>query len=117
MYIGLLDRLVDSDGLLYSEDVFDTAFAAQGIAGVRYAARELGVQIMASTEYQSTTPTNGMHVVRLYRAYLGRFPSTEELTYWQGQLDAQLLTPTSLINIFSESPEFTSRLHSYFGPL
>lgn len=117
MYIGLLDRLVDIGGLQYYEGVFNTAFAAEGIAGVRIAARELGIQIMASTEYQSTSPTNETHVVRLYRAYLGRFPSTDELNYWRGQLDAQLLTLTSVINTFSDSPEFTSRMYSFFGPI
>jgi hypothetical protein len=116
MYIGLLDRLVDAGGLAYYETVFDTAFGAGGIEGVRATARDVGVQIMASTEYRSTNPTNETHVVRLYRAYLGRFPSTDELTYWQGQLDAHLLTLTALINTFSSAPEFTSRLNTFFGP-
>ena len=116
MYIGLLDRLVDGDGLTYSEGVFDTAFTEQGITGVRVAAREFGAEIMASNEYQSTSPTNETHVTRLYRAYLGRYPSSNELTYWQGQLDAQILTLTSITDIFSNSAEFTSRLNNFFGP-
>jgi hypothetical protein len=115
MYIGLLDRLVDGGGLAYYTGVFDTAFTGGGIPGVRAAARDVGAQIMASTEYRSTNPTNETHVVRLYRAYLGRFPATDELTYWQGQLDAHLTALSSLINIFSNAPEFTSRLDSFFG--
>lgn len=116
MYIGLLDRLVDGGDLPYYDDVFDTTFAEEGIEGVRSASRELGAQVTASPEYQSTNPTNETHVERLYRAYLGRFLSSEELAYWKGQLDTQLETLNSLIYTFSESPEFPSQLHNYFGP-
>lgn len=116
MYIGLLDRLVDGNGLAYFEGIFDLAFAAQGINGVREAARDLGAQIIASNEYQLAGPTSETHVVRLYRAYLGRFPSLDELAYWQNQLDTRKFTITSLIEIFSNSGEFTSRLNTFFGP-
>jgi hypothetical protein len=116
MYIGLLDRLVDGDGLLYFESVLDMAFADGGITAVRDAARELGADILNSAEYLSTNPSNETHVVRLYRAYLGRFPSSSELNYWRNRLDLNLATPAVLINIFSDSPEFTSRLLTFFGP-
>ena len=116
MYIGLLDRLVDAGGLAYWKGVFDAAFAAGGIAGVRDQARSFGVQVLGSAEYVSKNPTNETHVVRLYRAYLGRYPATSEIDYWRGQLDAHVLTTTNLIDQFAASPEFTGRLNGFFGP-
>jgi hypothetical protein len=64
----------------------------------------------------SKNPTNETHVVRLYRAYLGRYPGTNEIDYWRGQLDAHALTTTDLINQFAASAEFTGRLNGFFGP-
>jgi hypothetical protein len=116
MYIGLLDRLVDAGGLAYWKGVFDSAFVAGGIEGVRTQARYFGVQVFGSPEYTSKSPTNETHVVRLYRAYLGRYPATNEIDYWRGQLDARLMTTTDLINNFAVSPEFTARLKVFFGP-
>ena len=117
MYIGLLDRLVDAGGLAAWKGVFDSAFTVGGIEEVRNVARNFGVQVLASPEYSSKNPTNEMHVVRLYRGYLGRYPGTNEINYWTGQLDAHALTTTDLINQFAASAEFTSRLHGFFGPL
>jgi hypothetical protein len=117
MYIGLLDRLVDAGGLAFWKDVFDSAFVAGGIGAVRNQARSLGVQVLASPEYLSKNPTNETHVVRLYRAFLGRYPGTEEINYWAGRLDAGAITTTYLIDQFAASPEFTLRLNGFFGPL
>ncbi len=116
MYIGLLDRLADAAGLAYGKGIFDAAYLAGGIEGVRAQARSFGVQVLASTEYLSKSPTNDTHVVRLYRAYLGRYPATSEIAYWSGQLNAHVLTTTDLINQFAASPEFTGRLNGFFGP-
>jgi len=116
MYIGLLDRLVDAGGLAYWKAVFGSAFLSRGIAGARDQARSFGVQVLASSEYTSKNPTNDTHVVRLYRAYLGRYPGTSEIAYWRGQLDSHALTTTNLIDQFAASPEFTARLNTFFGP-
>jgi uncharacterized protein DUF4214/parallel beta helix pectate lyase-like protein len=116
MYVGMLDRLVDSGGLAYWKSAFDSAFVAGGIEEVRNEARYFGVQLLGSTEYSSKNPTNATHVVRLYRAYLGRFPATYEIDYWRGQLDAHLITTTGMIDQFAASAEFTGRLNVFFGP-
>jgi hypothetical protein len=116
MYIGLLDRLVDTGGLGYWKGVFDSAYLSRGISGVRDQARSFGVQALASSEYTSKNPTNDTHVVRLYRAYLGRYPSTSEIDYWRSQLDSRTLTTTNLIDQFAASTEFTGRLNTFFGP-
>jgi len=116
MYIGLLDRLVDSGGLSFWKGVLDSAYASGGIEAVRNQARNLGAGVLASPEYLSKNPTNDIHVVHLYRAFLGRFPGTSEIDYWTGQLNAQALTTTDLINQFAASAEFTSRLQGSFGP-
>jgi hypothetical protein len=117
MYIGLLDRIVDSAGLAYFADLFEWAYATGGIEGARGEARNLGRLALASSEYQSKNPTNQTHVERLYRAYLGRFPATGELDYWRGELDAGRQTTNSLIDAFAASSEFTGRLNTYFGLL
>jgi len=116
MYIGLLDRLVDASGLAAWKAAFDSAFIAGGIEGVRNEARSFGFQVLASAEYTSKNPTNETHVVRLYRAYLGRYPGTDEINYWRGQLDTHALIPTDLVNQFAASAEFTGRLSAFFGP-
>jgi hypothetical protein len=115
MYIGLLDRLVDTGGLAYWKGVFDSAFLSGQIPAVREQARSFGVQVFASSEYTSKNPTNDVHVIRLYRAYLGRYPSTDEINYWRGQLDSHALTTTDLINQFAAAPEFTGQLNQFFG--
>lgn len=117
MYIGLLDRIVDSAGLAYFAGTLEWAYATSGIEGARGEARNLGRAVLASAEYQSKNPTNQTHVERLYRGYLGRFPATNELNYWRGELDAGRQTTNSLIDAFAASSEFTGRLNSYFGLL
>ena len=114
MYIGFLDRLVDSGGLEYFTGLFDTAFANGGIEGVRAEAIAFGQTVLTSDEYLSQSPTNGTHVVRFYRAYLGRFPSESEFNYWVGELDAGRETTNSVITLFANSAEFSEKLNSYF---
>jgi hypothetical protein len=115
MYIGLLDRLVDAGGLSYFNHVFDNAYRAEGIEGVRANAQAMGTLLLASTEYQSKNPSNQTHVIRLYRAYLGRFPATNEIAYWSSLLDAHTVTTDDLIDQFSGSIEFDSSLENFFG--
>jgi len=116
MYIGLLDRLPDASGLAWFKGMFDDACAAAGIEGVRANARAMGSLVIASPEYQSKAPASQTNVIRLYRGYLGRYPAANEIAYWSNQLDAYSATIESLINSFAESPEFSARLQTYFGP-
>lgn len=60
-------------------------------------------------------PTNRGRVVRLYRAFLGRFPGDHEIDYWVAELDAERRTLESLIGLFAESAEFGAILNEYFG--
>jgi hypothetical protein len=114
MYIGLLDRLVDSAGLNYFGGVFANAFASGGIEGVRREAANLGRAVLGSAEYLAKNPTNATHVERLYRAYLGRFPAASEQNYWVGELTAGRQTTDSLITAFANSNEFTAILNAKF---
>jgi hypothetical protein len=116
MYIGLLDRMPDASGLASFKGMFDGAFAGAGIEGVRANARAMGSLVIASPEYQSKAPSSQTNVIRLYRSYLGRYPTATEIAYWSNQLDAHSATIESLINSFAESPEFSARLNAYFGP-
>ena len=114
MYIGLLDRLVDSGGLNYFTGLFNTGYANGGIEGVRDEARIFGRLVLESNEYLSKSPTNETHVIRFYRAYLGRFPAQNEIDYWKGELDAGRQTTDTLIDIFAAAQEFTDRLNAFF---
>jgi hypothetical protein len=118
MYIGLLDRLVERRRPCVLERACLIRHSrAGGIEAVRNEARVLGAGVLASPEYLSKNPTNETHVVRLYRAFLGRYPGTDEIDYWTGRLDAHALTTTDLIDQFAASAEFTSRVQGFFGPL
>ena len=114
MYIGLLDRLADSAGLEYASGLFDAAKAQGGIEACRTQAKQTAREILASDEFQSTSPTNEDYVVRLYRAFLGRFPADHEKSYWTGELAAGRTTTDAMIDQFAAAPEFTGRLQSCF---
>ena len=115
MYIGLLDRLVDKDGLEFAVGLFDAANARNGVEGVRAAARDMASGVFMSDEFLGKNPTSEDYVVRLYRAFLGRFPSDAEVTYWGGELESGRQTTSDLIDLFADSSEFTTRLNEYFG--
>ena len=120
LYIGLLDRLVDQDGLVYAAGLFDAAYASGGLEGVRAQAKQTAREIMASEEFQSSLGSaipnaQSAIVVRLYRAFLGRFPSETEIAYWTAELDSGARTTDDLIDLFADSGEFTPRLGEYFG--
>ncbi|HUT23637.1 MAG TPA: DUF4214 domain-containing protein, partial [Sumerlaeia bacterium] len=114
MYVGLLDRLVDSAGLEYAAGLFEVARLQGGIEAVRAQAKQMGREVIVSPEFLSKDPTNEGRVARLYRAFLGRFPNDSEIAYWSGLLDAGARTPNDLIDLFAEAPEFTNRLEEFF---
>ncbi|HUT24683.1 MAG TPA: DUF4214 domain-containing protein, partial [Sumerlaeia bacterium] len=114
MYIGLLDRLADSAGLEHASGLFDAAKAQGGIEACRTQAKQTAREILACDEFQSTSPTNEDYVVRLYRAFLGRFPADHEKSDWTGELAAGRTTTDAMIDQFAAAPEFTARLEQYF---
>ncbi|HUT23522.1 MAG TPA: DUF4214 domain-containing protein, partial [Sumerlaeia bacterium] len=115
MYVGLLDRLADQSGLEYASGLFDAAFASGGIEAVRAQAKQMAREVIVSVEFLSKDPSTDIHVVRFYRAFLGRFPSDSEVAYWSGELDAGRQTTDSVIDLFGNAAEFTVRLNQYFG--
>ncbi|HUT25106.1 MAG TPA: DUF4214 domain-containing protein, partial [Sumerlaeia bacterium] len=115
MYIGLLDRLVDRDGLEWATGLFDASFASGGLEAVRAQAKQMAREVIVSAEFLSKGPTTADCVVRFYRAFLGRFPSNTEVTYWSGELDSGRHATDTLIDLFGDAPEFTARLSRRFG--
>jgi len=115
MYVGLLDRLVDKGGLEYAAGLFDSAYASGGVETVRAQAKQMGREVITSEEFLGKQPTVADHVIRFYRAFLGRFPSDSEVTYWSGTVTSGSLTYDSLISLFADSEEFTARLNAFFG--
>ncbi|HUT25477.1 MAG TPA: DUF4214 domain-containing protein, partial [Sumerlaeia bacterium] len=115
MYVGLLDRLVDQSGLEYASGLIDAAYSQNGIEGVRSQAKQMARELIVSEEFLSKNPTTAVYVSRFYRAFLGRFPSDSEVAYWSGELDSGRQTTNSMIELFGDSAEFTSRLNACFG--
>ncbi|HUT23123.1 MAG TPA: DUF4214 domain-containing protein [Sumerlaeia bacterium] len=154
MYVGLLDRLADKEGLEYAASLFDAAKGVgqspsavessegkgvgqppsavefprgnpgggtgatrirNSIEACRTQAKRMAREILASDESQSKNPTNGDYTVRLYRAFLGRFPADHEKAYWAGELDAGRTTTDAMTGQFGDASEFTARLNQHFG--
>ncbi|HUT25647.1 MAG TPA: DUF3160 domain-containing protein [Sumerlaeia bacterium] len=109
MYVGLLDRLVDSGGLAYFSILLELA------GNKRDLAKWMAAAIVISQEFLSKEPTNQERVIRLFRAFLGRFPNDRETDYWTGQLDGGLETIDDLVDRFADSEEFAARLAGFFG--
>jgi len=114
-YIGLLDRLVDKEGLECASGLFDAAFASGGIEAVRAQAKQMAREVIVSAEFLSKNPTTPVYVTRFYRAFLGRFPADHEKAYWTGELDAGRATTDAMIDQFGDAPEFSARLNQHFG--
>ncbi|HUT23360.1 MAG TPA: S8 family serine peptidase, partial [Sumerlaeia bacterium] len=108
MYIGLLDRLVDTGGLAHWTGIFNAA--PDPVEQSKAMARD----IVASPEFLSAEPTNRDCVVRLYRAFLGRFPGSSEQVFWIAELAVGRQTVDGLIEALGDSPEFGARLAAYF---
>ena len=111
MYIGIFDRLVDSGGLEYFSGLMDTA---EGLEGKRAKVKGIAALFLASPEGQDKAPDNATRVVRLYRAFLGRYPEGDAADYWTGLLDSGAETLDSLIEKFGDADEFTAILEEYF---
>ena len=108
MYDGVFDRLADAEGLAYWARVMDSA------RDKRAAARYLALAFLLSDEGRTNAPTNRDRVVRLYRAFLGRFPAENEIDYWLEKLDSGAETLESLVGLFADSAEFSGLLDRYF---
>jgi len=117
MYIGLLDRLVDVGGLVHWANIFDHTNARGGLEAVRAAAKQMASDVIRSREFLSKDPQPSDYVVRLYRSFLGRFPSDTEVGVWTGEVAAGRQTYDTLIQLFGDADEFSQQLDRFFGPL
>jgi hypothetical protein len=108
MYIGLLDRLIMEENLLYWSAQLENAGDKQEKA------RLLALEAIVSEEFQDTEPTTSLVVIRLSRTFLGQLPTNEELGYWTGKLDSGTVTVDELIDRFGESKWFRGILKGFF---
>jgi len=88
----------------------------RGIEGVRAQAKQMAREVIASVEFLGKAPASSDYVARLYRAFLGRLPSSPEVAYWSGQLDSGAQSTDDLIDLFADSLEFSMRLQTFFSP-
>ncbi|HUT24500.1 MAG TPA: DUF4214 domain-containing protein, partial [Sumerlaeia bacterium] len=114
MYIGLLDRLVDKNGLEYASGLFNVARIQGGTEAVRAQSKQMAREVIVSEEFLAKQPATADYVVRFYRSFLGRFPNDTETTYWSGEIDSGRRTTDDAIELFADSAEFTERLRTYF---
>ena len=111
IYIGLFDRFVDTEGLVAWSAVMD----ATPDRHKKQAAKDMALACLLSEEGQIKAPDNETLLVRLYRAFLGRFPAVHEIEYGAGELDQGNETLESLIAEFGDSAEFAQMPIDYFG--
>ncbi|HUT24243.1 MAG TPA: SUMF1/EgtB/PvdO family nonheme iron enzyme, partial [Sumerlaeia bacterium] len=114
---GLLDRLVDVGGLVHWANIFDHTNARGGLEAVRAAAKQMASDVIRSQEFLSKDLQPADYVVRLYRSFLGRFPSDTEVGVWTGEVAAGRQTYDTLIGLFGDAGEFSQQLDRFFGPL
>ena len=109
------DRLANSGGLLDFEECIRLGLRGRRDRGSSPRGDRqggLGPGIGGVSVYESDEPDG---LIRLYRAYLGRYPSSDEINYWTCLLNAHMQTTADVINAFAVSSEFTSRLNTFFG--
>ncbi|MCC5877068.1 MAG: SUMF1/EgtB/PvdO family nonheme iron enzyme [Candidatus Sumerlaeia bacterium] len=107
MYTGVLDRFLDPAGLEYWTDEFLNS------SDVRQRAREMFFDLTESEEYLAKDPTAADYVTSLYRSFMGRFPTTNEVDYWSGEIFHKRQSLDEVVEFFSNSQEFTDRLFEY----
>ncbi|HUT25787.1 MAG TPA: DUF4214 domain-containing protein, partial [Sumerlaeia bacterium] len=113
IYIGLLGRLVDRDGLECASALFEAAKEQGGFEGIREQAEQMVREIIASHEFQNLhgAPPVGPYAslaTCFYRAFLGRFPSDLELAFWTAELESGAQSLESMIDRFAQSKEFAA---------
>ena len=65
---------------------------------IRLLVRHLHLNVLASDEYLATGPDTRDQVTRLYRAALGRFPTTDERDDWATTPEDGDASPANLLN-------------------
>ena len=108
MYISVLDRMVDKEGLEYWSNHMNAS------ADKRQTAEDLAHALFTSHEGVRMALTDAERVMRLYRAFLGRYPADHETDYWAGQLASGSQDLESLIDSFGDSAEFGRRMSEHF---
>jgi len=108
MYIGVLNRLVDSGGLAYWADVM------AGASNKRASAKSMAQALFGSPEFAGRNLSTEEKVECLYRAFMGRFPGSGERSYWAGELNSGHQTFDQVLAFFANSAEFTTVLEKYF---
>jgi hypothetical protein len=109
IYIGILDRLVDEGGLLWWANSFTSS------TNKRATARSMALALFTSAEYAAKNASNETMVTNLYRAFMGRYPGTGEIAYWEVELKSGRKTYAQVLDFFVNSEEFTEILTEYFG--
>jgi hypothetical protein len=75
----------------------------------------MALALFSSAEYAAKNASNETLVTNLYRAFMGRYPGTGEIAYWEVELDSGRKTYAQVLDFFVNSEEFTQILTDYFG--
>lgn len=102
LYLQILGRNVDASGLAHWASLLES--------GERTAA-EVVYGLAFSTEYQNKQATDAEYITMLYRALLGRQPSTSELSSWCEK--AQRFSRKYMLNRFIQTDAFAATCDGY----
>jgi len=67
---------------------------------------------VASAEYVARARTNSQYVEDLYDAILRRGAAPWEINYWLDTLNGATMTREEVLEFFTESPEFQTRVQA-----
>jgi hypothetical protein len=110
-YRGILSRLPDTDGF---NSWLNSMRVAQctGAQEVRDLSYQIASLFVASAEYVGRSRTDSGYVEDLYDAILRRGAAPNEITYWLDILTAGTMTREQVLQFFTNSPEFQSRVNA-----
>jgi hypothetical protein len=110
-YRGILSRLPDTAG--YNAWLPQMRNAqCTGAQQVRDLSHQIASLFVASAEYVARARTNSGYVEDLYDAILRRGAAPNEITYWLDILTAGTMTREQVLQAFTDSPEFQTRVQT-----
>lgn len=108
-YRGALARLADNGGFSYWIDRFRAA-QCQGSAAVIAEVDRISSLFFNCQEYVARQRSNSQCIQDLYYAFMRRYATASEVSYWKGSLDSAEKTRDEVRRDFLYSAEFQTRV-------
>jgi C1A family cysteine protease len=114
-YRGILIRLPDTAGFDYWLDLMRAAQCAGSQQQIRDLCSQVASLFVNSEEYAGRGRTNTGYVEDLYDAILRRSADPSEVNYWVEVLNAGTMTRDQVLQFFTASNEFQTRVQIVIG--